>query len=324
MAVRVQTLTGDLDPGALGRTLMHEHVIMLGAGGVVHEWPSLFDRDAAIATSIEQMARLAASGVDSLVEMTTFDLGRDIEATAEVARASSINIIACTGAWLAAPSMMLRYSATQLADAFVSDIMEGIKGTDLRAGIIKIATDEAVDDLNRLLLSAAAQAHRRTGAPIGTHSNASAGSGARQQDVLEECGVDLTRILIGHCGDTSDLDYLRGIMQRGSYIGIDRFGLDRIPSSGEELLSTPERVALIAQLCRDGFADRIVLGHDANCVHLGIVHRDAVDETLPNWHHLHIQEAVLPALRDAGVTQADIDTMLVDNPRTFFAQATPY
>ncbi|RHW26350.1 phosphotriesterase-related protein [Nocardioides immobilis] len=318
------TLTGDIDPSELGRTLMHEHVIMLGSGGVIREWPALFDRDAAIATSIERMAQLAASGVDSLVEMTTFDLGRDIEATAEVARASSVNIIACTGVWLAAPPMMKRYSASQIADAFVGDIVDGISGTDLRAGIIKVATDETVDDLNRLLLSAAAEAHRRTGTPIGTHSNAPAGSGARQQDVLEEFGVDLSRVLIGHCSDTSDLDYLRGLMQRGSYIGIDRFGLDRIPSTGEDLLSTAERVAVIADLCRDGFANRIVLSHDANCVHMGIVHRDAVDEALPNWHHLHIQEEVLPALLDAGVTQADIDTMLVDNPRTFFAQATPY
>lgn len=324
MTVRIPTLTGDIDPAALGRTLMHEHVIMLGAGGVIREWPALLDRDAAIATSIERMAQLAASGVDSLVEMTTFDLGRDIEATAEVARASSVNIIACTGVWLAAPSMMMRYSASQIADAFVGDIVDGISGTDLRAGIIKVATDETVDDLNRLLLSAAAEAHRRTGTPIGTHSNAPAGSGARQQDVLEECGVDLSRVLIGHCSDTSDLDYLRSIMQRGSYIGIDRFGLDKIPSTGEDLLSTPERVAVVAELCRDGFANRIVLSHDANCVHMGIVHRNAVDKALPNWHHLHIQEEVLPALLDAGVPQADIDTMLVDNPRTFFAQATPY
>jgi phosphotriesterase-related protein len=303
---------------------MHEHVIMLGAGGVIREWPSLFDRDAAIATSIERMDRLAASGVDSIVEMTTFDLGRDITATAEVARASSVNVIACTGAWLAAPSMMLRYAPSQIADAFVGDIVDGIQGTELRAGIIKIATDETVDDLNRLLLTAAAQAHRRTGAPIGTHSNAPAGSGTGQQDVLEECGVDLTRVLIGHCSDTSDLDYLRGIMQRGSYIGMDRFGLDKIPSTGEILLSTPERVAVIAELCRDGFADKIVLAHDANCVHMGIVHRDAVEEALPNWHHLHIQEEVLPALLAAGVSQGDIDAMLVDNPRNFFAQATPY
>ncbi|MGW6337092.1 phosphotriesterase family protein, partial [Nocardia rhamnosiphila] len=267
MSVRVPTLTGDVLPDALGRTLMHEHIIMLGHGGVVHEWPALFDRDAAIARSIEQMARLADAGIDSLVEMTTFDLGRDIEATAEVARASSVNVIACTGAWLAAPSMMLRYSASRLAGAFMGDILDGIRGTDLRAGIIKIATDETVDDLNRLLLSAAAEAHRRTGAPIGTHSNAPAGSGSRQQDVLQECGVDLSRVLIGHCGDTDDLDYLRGIMQRGSYIGIDRFGLDTIPSTKQDLLSTPQRVAIIAELCRDGFADRIVLGHDANCVH---------------------------------------------------------
>lgn len=321
MTGTVPTLTGDIPPEDLGRTLIHEHVIMLGAGGVIHEWPSLWDRDAAIEASIASLRALAEAGIDTLVDMTTFDLGRDIEATAEVARAVPINIIMCTGAWLAAPAMLMRYSPSQLADAFVDDIEKGIRGTDLRAGIIKVATDEVVDDLNRLLLTAAAEAHRRSGAPIGTHSNPRAHSGARQQDVFEACGVDLGRVVIGHSGDTSDLEHLRGLMDRGSYIGMDRFGLDRIPSSGEVLLDTEQRVATIAALCREGYAAKIMLGHDANCVHMAIVDRPAVDEALPNWHHRHIPQDVVPLLLEQGISAEDVDTMLISNPRNFFSQS---
>lgn len=324
MTGTVPTLTGDIPPEDLGRTLIHEHVIMLGAGGVIHEWPSLWDRDAAIEASIASLRALAEAGIDTLVDMTTFDLGRDIEATAEVARAVPISIIMCTGAWLAAPAMLMRYSPSQLADAFVDDIEKGIRGTDLRAGIIKVATDEVVDDLNRLLLTAAAEAHRRTGAPIGTHSNPRAHSGARQQDVFEGCGVDLGRVVIGHSGDTSDLEHLRGLMDRGSYIGMDRFGLDRIPSSGEVLLDTEQRVATIAALCREGYASKIMLGHDANCVHMAIVDRPAVDAVLPNWHHRHIPRDVVPLLLEQGTSAEDVDTMLVSNPRNFFSQSQAY
>ena len=220
--------------------------------------------------------------------------------------------------------MMLRYSPSRLADAFVQDIEKGIKGTDLRAGIIKVATDESVDDLNRLLLTAVAEAHRRTGAPVGTHSNPRAHSGTRQQDVLEARGVDLGRVVIGHSGDTSDLEHLRSLMDRGSYIGMDRFGLDRIPSSGEVLLTTEQRVATIAALCRDGYASKIMLGHDANCVHMAIVDRPAVDAELPNWHHRHIPHDVVPLLLEQGVSAEDVNTMLVSNPRNFFSQAEPY
>ena len=324
MTTMVPTLTGEISPERLGRTLIHEHVIMLGAGGAIQEWPILWDRDAAIEASISSLVSLAETGIDSLVDMTTFDLGRDVEAVAEVARAVPINIIVCTGAWLAAPRMMLQFSPSRLADAFVQDIEKGIKGTDLRAGIIKVATDESVDDLNRLLLTAVAEAHRRTGAPVGTHSNPRAHSGTRQQDVLEARGVDLERVVIGHSGDTADLEHLRSLMDRGSYIGMDRFGLDRIPSSGEVLLTSEQRVATIAALCRDGYASKIMLGHDANCVHMAIVDRPAVDAELPNWHHRHIPHDVVPLLLGQGVSAEDVDTMLVSNPRKFFSHAEPY
>lgn len=319
----VQTASGPVDLEALGQTLMHEHVIVLRPRAVLDQWPDLWDRNAAVQTVIADMAVLKNAGIDALVDMTTVDLGRHAAVVASIAERSAVKIIVCTGLWLEPPPLLRGVGAARLAESFIKDIEEGIEGTQVRAGVIKVATDTEVDDMNRMIIAAAAVAHKRTGVPIVTHSNAQAKSGAAQQDALEEEGVDLRRVVIGHCSDTTDLDYLRGLMQRGSTIGMDRFGLDRLLSSGEELLNSDQRVDIIAQLCRDGFAKQIVLGHDATCYNPS-TDRKALRAELPNWHHLHIPLDVVAKLRTAGVPQADIDSVLTGNPRSLFANSAPY
>jgi phosphotriesterase-related protein len=122
--------------------------------------------------------------------------------------------------------------------------------------------------------------------------------------------VDLRRVIIGHSGDSDDLDYLRGLMRRGSTIGMDRFGLDNF-------LPTRRRVEVIAQLCAEGYAGQMVLSHDANC--WSDMMSDAEKaRTRPHWNYNHIPDDVLPALRKAGVTDDQIDQMMVRNPRAIF------
>ena len=148
---------------------------------------------------------------------------------------------------------MQGWEADRLVEFLVRDITDGIQGTDIKAGIIKAATDHlGVTDLNKKTLQVAARLHRATGVPISTHTSVAHRTGLGQQDVFEEEGVDLSRVVIGHCGDTEDLDYLEAIMARGSFIGMDRFGLDMI-------LPGEKRVATIAALCERGRADRMVL-----------------------------------------------------------------
>ena len=159
-----------------------------------------------------------------------------------------------------------------------------------------------------------ARAHRETGAPISTHTDALTERGLEQQAVFREEGVDLGRVVIGHCGDTTDLDYLRRLIDAGSYIGMDRFGLNL-------MLPFEDRVATVAALCEQGYADRMVLSHDASC----FTHNfdvQAKEELLPQWRYTHLHDEVLPALRERGVSQRDIDTMLVDNPRKVLSPAT--
>jgi phosphotriesterase-related protein len=122
--------------------------------------------------------------------------------------------------------------------------------------------------------------------------------------------------VIGHCGDTADLDHLEAILRRGSFIGMDRFGLDMI-------LPTKQRVSTIAELCRRGWAERMVLSHDA-CCHIDWFPMDAVRQTAPNWHFRHIPGDVLPALREEGVPETAIRAMTVDNPRRLFEAQGSY
>jgi phosphotriesterase-related protein len=161
---------------------------------------------------------------------------------------------------------------------------------------------------------AIARVHRATGIPITTHSHAGTRRGLEQQDVLEAEGVDLRRVVIGHSGDTTAVDYLEEVMRRGSYLGMARSGID-------SMLSFDERVATVATLCQRGHADQIVLSHDAAC-HVDWFDEAALSQVLPNWRFTHISHHVLPALRRLGVSEDQITAMLVDNPRAFFETAT--
>jgi phosphotriesterase-related protein len=166
------------------------------------------------------------------------------------------------------------------------------------------------------VLRAVARAHRRTGVPISTHTHAGTRRGLEQQDIFEQEGVDLSRVVIGHSGDSEDLEYLETLMKRGSFIGMDRFGVDVI-------LPTDKRVATIAALCERGYAGQMVLSHDASC-YIDWFPREALQAAVPNWHFRHITEEVLPALRQAGVTEEQVRQMTVDNPRRIFERQGGY
>jgi phosphotriesterase-related protein len=198
-----------------------------------------------------------------------------------------------------------------LTEMFVHDVKEGIAETGVKAGIFKCATDEpgVTEGVERVLRSVA-QAHRATGVPISTHTHAHSRRGIDQQDIFEQEGVDLTRVVIGHSGDTTDLDYLKEIMNRGSFIGMDRFGID-------VLLPFEDRVNTVAALCEQGFAGQMVLSHDAACFNDWLP-QEALPVMTPNWHYLHITRDVIPALKGRGVTDDQVKQMMVDNPRRIF------
>jgi phosphotriesterase-related protein len=313
----VNTATGPVDTSALGFTLMHEHIYVL-TEGVNANFPNLWDRAARMKQATADLAEAKAHGVSTMVDLTVLGLGRDIAFVSEAARGSGMQVIAATGLYTydEVPRYFEHRDVDHMAGLFVRDIESGIQGTDIKAAILKCATDEqGVTTGVEKVLRAVARAHRRTGVPISTHTHAVSEQGLSQQRIFSEEGVDLRRVVIGHSGDTEDLAYLEKLMSAGSYIGMDRFGL-------HQFMTTERRVATIAKLCERGYAGQIVLSHDASC------YIDWFPEEMrsqfPDYNFLHISDVALPSLRAAGVPDEQIRLMTVENPRRIFEAQEAY
>jgi phosphotriesterase-related protein len=317
---QLNTARGTIDPEELGVTLMHEHVFILSPE-ITDNYPEVWGDEAEReADAITRLNELKSGGVDSIVDLTVIGLGRYIPRIARIAAATDINIVVATGVYTYNDvPMYFHFSGPgaeldgpePMVDMFVRDIEEGIADTGVKAAILKCATDEpGVTPGVERVLRAVAKAHRRTGVPISTHTHAATRRGLQQQRIFAEEGLDLSRVVIGHCGDTTDLDYLEELIGNGSYIGMDRFGADVFLPFGD-------RVATVARMCERGHADKMVLSHDASCF-IDWLPEELVPVVLPNWHYLHIHNDVIPALKQRGVTDDQITTMLVNNPRTIF------
>jgi phosphotriesterase-related protein len=314
-SLTVDTVLGPVATAELGPTLMHEHIVTRSPG-VQENWPHLWDRTEILAISERKMADLYARGIRAVVDLTTVDLGRDIGLIAEVAKRSRVHVIVATGVWWMPQRYFYAHGVDKVAELFVRDITQGIGTSGIKAAIIKCATDTAgMTPVIENVLRASARAQKITGVPISTHTWAAGRTGEMQQAIFAQEGVDLTRVIIGHSGDSEDLGYLRGLMARGSTIGMDRFGL-------EHFLPTAKRVEVVAKLCAEGYAGKMVLSHDANCWS-DMLSEDDKKRTRPQWHYNHISDDILPALRKAGVSEDQIDQMLVRNPRAIFEARTP-
>ena len=322
----VQTVRGPIDSKQLGVTLMHEHIFVLSTEIMLNYPETWGDEEKRIEDAVARMNELYSRGVQSVVDLTVVGLGRYIPRIQRVAARTKLNIVVATGIYTYndVPFYFhFRGPGTPfdgpevMVDMFVKDIREGIAGTNAKAGILKCCTDQPglTPGVERVL-RAVAQAHRKTGVPISTHTHAHTKRGLEQQRVFREEGVDLSRVIIGHSGDTTDIDYLEELIANGSYIGMDRFGIDVI-------LSFEDRVKTVARMCERGHAGKMVLSHDAACFNDWLPERD-LPAALPRWHFLHIHNDVIPALKQQGVTDQQIETMLVHNPRKIFEQQGTY
>src|SRR5262245_33045920 len=318
----VQTVTGGCAPEALGVTLMHEH-LMVGWPGWEAEAPlDRATRREHTKRCIDRLAELHEGGVLRLVEPCPIDLGRDIDFMAEVAQQSPVRIVCATGLYkedTGAPAyfkfrQQFGDALAEMTDVFVSEITEGIGDSGVRAGVIKVATGVGrITPYEEVVLRAAAHAHRATGAPITTHTDEGT-MGMEQLAILVGEGVPASAIVVGHSCGSSNLDYHLAMLDRGATLGFDRFGL-------EILHPDRARLATLIGLLGVGFERQIVLSHDSVWCWRG--HMPPLPMVLPDWQPTHVFKNIIPRLREAGVPQAKIDAMLVDNPRRYFAEAAP-
>ncbi|GAA4510071.1 phosphotriesterase family protein [Brevibacterium yomogidense] len=316
--VAVQTVKGPIDSAQLGRTYAHEHVFVLGEEHRLNyqDW----DEDAMVEQAVADLTELKRLGIDTIMDPTVLGLGRYIPRIQQIADRVDLTIVVATGLYTyneipfqfhyTGPGLLFD-QPEPLTELFVKDLTEGIADTGVRAAFLKCAIEEQgmTPGVERVM-RAVGQAHVRTGAPITVHTNPHTRSGLDAQRVLREEGVDLTKVVIGHSGDSTDVDYLKEVADAGSILGMDRFGLD-------VLLPFEQRVDTVARLAAEGYTDRMVLAHDAACF-IDWFDPEAKRQAVPQWNYRHITEDVLPALRERGVTEEQIDTMLVDNIRRYF------
>ena len=316
----VPTVTGSIPVEQLGKTLAHEHVFVVGEE-FRQNYQADWDEEEKIAQAVRDLNELKSLGIDSILDPTVVGLGRYIPRIQRIAEQTDLNIVVATGIYTYNEvPFQFHYSGPGLlfdvpepmTEMFVNDIENGIAGTGVKAAFLKCAIEEQgmTPGVERVM-RAVAQAHVRTGVPITVHTNVHNRSGLEAQRVLREEGADLTKVVIGHSGDSTDLDYLMELADAGSILGMDRFGLD-------VLLPFEQRVDTVAELAKRGYADRMVLAHDASCF-IDWFDPQAKAQAVPNWNYRHISEDVLPALLERGVSEEQIQTMLVDNVRRYFS-----
>jgi phosphotriesterase-related protein len=327
----VQTVRGPVDTAELGPTYMHEHIFVL-TPDVQQNYPDEWGREEdRIADAVTKLKAVAAQGVRTFVDPTVIGLGRYIPRIQRIAdEVPEVNIIVASGCYTYDQVPFFFYyrgpalAATIGTDVpepmvamFVKDITEGIAGTDVKAAFLKCAIDHQgmTNGVSRVM-RAVARAHRETGAPITVHTHPGSRTGLEVKKLMcGEEGVDPSRVVLGHSGDTKDADHLSELADYGFILGMDRFGI-------HVELGFEDRCDVVVEMCRRGYADRMVLSHDAAC------YIDWIDPNviavMNQWHYLHIHDDVVPYLREHGVTDAQIDTMLVTNPRRYFENTSAY
>ena len=313
---QVQTVRGPVAAAGLGQVLMHEHVFVLTADvqqNYPDEWGS---EDERVADAVRRLSELPANGISTIVDVTVIGQGRNIPRIKRIAdQVPGLNIVAATGIYTfdAVPMFFWQRPRETMTEFFVRDITEGITGTGVKAGMLKCAVDEKglTEGVERVLRSVA-RAHVATGGtPITIHTHAAGQHGPAIVAVLREEGVDLGRVVLGHSGDAvGHPDYLERMAQAGLTLGMDRFGIDHFATF-------QQRSDLVAEMCRRGYADRMVLSHDCSC-YLDWFTQSALAE-LKDWHYLHVSQDVIPYLSDHGVSDDQLDAMLTRTPARILA-----
>jgi phosphotriesterase-related protein len=311
----VQTVQGPVDADELGLTLVHEHVRFRDEA-VAEQWPGRYDEQLELDAALLAVNAAKDRGVRTIVDPTAMFGGRDVRFMGRVADETGVRIVACTGIYSYdyLPHYFENRDIDVIADHFVEDIEVGVQGTEIRAAFLKCAADAAgvtenVEKIHRAIARASVQ----TGAPIMAHSMPAVATGPRQVEIFKQEGVDMAKVQIAHCGDTDDVSYIEALIDRGVYVGLDRYGL-------EMYLPIEARNATAAALLRAGHAERLMISQDF-CATIDWFPLEAAEvfETsgaIRNWSMTLVFDEVVPALREQGaMDDGAFQAVFVENPK---------
>lgn len=324
MATTVNTVTGEVSSDDLGKTLVHEHFFFGYPGYQGDHTLGPFDREAIINTGVEVAERAKANGVKTVVDATPNDCGRDAGMLREISERSGVQIVCSTGYYYEAEGAPAYFKFRQglgtaegeIEELMMAEITSGIGDTGIKAGVIKLASSkDAITDYEAMFFRCGAKAQRETGIPIITHTQEGTMAPEQAEMLLSE-GADKDRVMIGHMDGNTDIDYHRATLAHGVNIAFDRLGVQGIVGMPMD----EDRYKVIIPLLEEGNTGRLMLSHDTVNVWLGRppILPDAVASILGNWHITHVFDNVIPYLKENGVTDEQVETILVENPRRLF------
>lgn len=305
--LQINTVRGQTDIDDFGITLVHEH-ISIKSDEVFNQFPHLYDLEKEIERAVDEINKVKKYGVKTICDPTVLGLGRDVNLIRKVSEKTDVNILVATGIYTynEVPTHFKNQSIDYLADIFCRDIELGIQNTDIKAAFIKCSADEhgITPDIEKVI-RATARASLRTNKPIMTHSKPSKRNGLDQIKILLEEGVHPSHILIGHTGDSQDMEYIKEVLSYGVFIGMDRYGL-------EKFSPTEIRNATLIQLLKEGYGNQIFLSQDY-CCNLDWYSDEHKKKESPTWGMDHIFNFVIPSLLDEGIEQSTIGNLLQEN-----------
>ena len=342
---KVQTVLGPISPDDLGVTLMHEHA-------PVFDWSELYGHPAAPIEGAfrQQVVDQAVSGLQAfynqldgwaksgtLVEATPIRVGRYPHLIVDMARKSPVHVVGCTGFWGEALAPMHLWAAAmlvqpdgieQVARLYIKEITEGMEDphgepgtvfTDVKAGIIKIATSTYLTALERRANTAAGLACIETGCPISVHTTE--GGGLEMAQLLLSLGVSPQKIVIEHQGYKDDrenvraTDYHKQLADLGVWVQFDRIGYPNYP--------VEDRAEYIRPLLDAGHGDQLLLSHDTVPYFYRTFWQEEKREA--DWWLFKedpwtlILSDMVPKLNEAGIARQVISKILIDNPKKVLA-----
>jgi phosphotriesterase-related protein len=318
----VMGVTGKLEGQDLGRTLVHEHILISYPGEELD--PSYNpDRTEIKAIAIDRLQELKSKGVSTIVDPCPIELGRDPELYAEVSQRSGVNVVFATGFYFEAQGVPLYWrvrDAEEIAEFYLKELTDGVGKTGLRPGVIKAATGLEVTPVEEKVLTGAAMASREAGCAIITHTENSR-HGDRQQEIFAKGGADLSRVLIGHQDEQTSVNPIIALAERGTFVGMDRIGL-------EALAPDARRADHVAAVLKAGHLNRMCLSQDCVCAltsprypfNVNLPPEMKKVNPLKSWVARqkplsYVVTTFAPMLQKRGVSDSEIETMLRDNPR---------
>jgi phosphotriesterase-related protein len=318
MEKTVMTVTGPVSVDKLGMTLMHEHFTFAYPGWFADDSLSPYNRETAEVVCLKLLDDVKKLGVKTIVDATAADVGgRDPVLLKNLSLKSGVNIIASTGLFPESvgaanyykwqSTMRGRNLEEDLYELFSTEITVGIRGSGVKAGLIKVATgDPIISDYEATVFKAAVRVAKETGVSIITHTEA-ATVGPAQQDLFLRLGANPQRIMIGHQNNSESIEYaLSQLEMPDFYLGFDR--VNPLMSA----VSEDNAVSLAVQ----GYGDRIMLSHD--CIYFWLGRPGNLPLQYAGWRPDFLFKKLLPKMKAAGVTDEQIRGILMDNPRRFF------